>query len=148
MNKVIIKDDSKAASEVAIALARKSEFGVFSLFDKGIEAKTIVFVISPSKGGISDKVRKALENFSCSELVGYIAIIIASDKLNLVTGIEAERVLSASGIATSYVASINFPLNEEEIKKIVSDIEKEEIKIPYRFPFSKTIGKITKGLNK
>ncbi len=32
--------------------------------------------------------------------------------------------------------------------KIMEFIKKEEIKIPYRFPFSKTIGKITKGLNK
>ena len=148
MDKIIIKDKSKAAEDFVKRLNSYSNFGVFSIQDKGAEAKSVIFVISALNGGISKEAREALESYSCSKLVGYIAIIVLYEKTKLVSHIEAERALANAGIASSYTRAVKLPATDEEIKLILDDIEKEEIKLPYRFPLSKTIGRITKELNK
>lgn len=148
MDKVIIKDSSILADNFALELSKNGEYGVFSIQDKGIEAKSIIFVISQSKGGLSKEVREALESFNISNIVGYIAVVVLYENKKIVSHIEAERALAKAGIAVSYIDALKTPFSKEDVKRISNDIEKEEIKIPYRFPFSKTIGRITKGLNK
>ena len=103
---------------------------------------------SNSNQKVVPEAREALESYSCSKLVGYIAIIVLYEKTKLVSHIEAERALANAGIASSYTRAVKLPATDDEIKLILDDIEKEEIKLPYRFPLSKTIGRITKELNK
>ena len=45
MDKIIIKDKSKAAEDFVKRLNSYSNFGVFSIQDKGVEAKSVIFVI-------------------------------------------------------------------------------------------------------
>ena len=148
MDKIIIKDSSSLADNFSSELSKAGEYGIFSIQDKGIEAKSVIFVITESKGGISKEVRLALESLKISNIVGYIAVIVLYEKRKVVSHIEAERALAKAGIAASYIEALKTPFTKEDVVRISNDIEKEEIKLPYRFPFSKAIGRITKGLNK
>ena len=148
MDKVIIKDSSALSENFSSQLNKNGEYGIFSIQDKGVEAKSVIFVISASKGGLSKEVREALESYTCSKLVGYIGVIVLYEKNKIVSHIEAERALANANIAVSYVMPLKAPYTDGDIKRISEDIAKEEIVLPYRFPFSKTIGRITKGLNK
>ena len=147
MDKVILRDNSEEAIKFASALSRHAEVSVFSVKDKGVEGKSVLFVLSESKGGVSAETRKALSEYSCCDKVGWIgAVTLTSSKLG-VSHLEAERILAGAGLALSYSVRLKLPFTEEDAKSVAADLNAGEIKIPYRFPLSKTVGRITKWRN-
>lgn len=147
MDKIIIRDTGDDAIKFSAALSRHTEVSVFSIRDRGVEGKSVIFVLSESRGGISAEVRKALSEYSCSPTVGWIDIITLSSSRTGVSHLECERCLNEAGLAVSYARRIRVPFTEEDAEQVAGDINNGEIKIPYRFPLSKTVGRITKWRN-
>ncbi|MGN0906658.1 MAG: hypothetical protein ACI4NM_05865 [Bullifex sp.] len=147
MDKVILRDTGDDAIKFASALSRYSEVSIFSVRDRGVEAKSVTFILTESKGGITSEARKALSEYSCSPTVGWIGIITMARSSAGVSHIECERVLNDAGLAVSYAKRIKLPFTEDDARAVADDINSGEIKIPYRFPLSKTVGRITKWRN-
>lgn len=147
MDKVILRDSSDETIRFASALSRYCETSTFSVRDKGVEGKSVIFIVRESKGGITAETRKALSEYTCSANTGWIGVITLSHRKAGVSHLECERVLNEAGLAVSYTKRITLPFTEDDAKDVASDINSGEIKIPYRFPLSKTVGRITKWRN-
>ncbi len=147
MDKVILRDSSDEAIKFAAALSGYCETSSFSIRDKGVEGKSVIFIVTESKGGITAETRKALSEYACSANAGWIGVITLSSSKAGVSHLECERCLNEAGLAVSYARRIRLPFSEDDAKAVADDINSGEIKIPYRFPLSKAVGRITKWRN-